>query len=996
MSSALMAAPRSSGDLALTLKDGVSYLSKSGQPSLTDLMLGITVRDGAWSGQFLGATQIYWSPRYAQVSAYSKADPEGQVVGREEKDGRIRATLRVSIPRDMWGTGAVAAEYIVELTRNGDVFEGTYTGATNGRPVKGAAMGKLEAPFNTPVKDYAALRPLEHPRLAFRKSDLPELRRRAKTPEGQAMVARLQQVLGGKMEGNTAGHHAAGHGLMWLITEDPKHAEGARDIVEKVMFGKGVTSWNPWQRHQEKERHVRAPLAVGMALAFDFCYDAWPEDFRRKVATALEAKAREMIEGAGGQDEYNDNYPSNHLAICQGAGGVAAMALVGEPGEWHPKPMPPAANVEATVEAPADYTPGKGVPVVKLALDKMPTEWLFAGPLKPESMDRDFLADLGGREKARPEEGTKVMAEGRTVAFERLDPKVGIMNSKHTGNVDSLALVMPINRDYHSTVYYYTVLENDEPRFVQYLCQHGGTRAFLAGQELPRDGYLRLGKGKFPLLLQVGVGETTAWGQLFSTPRFVAATEDSAKQAMQRYERELADWEAGRKAWEAGGKGMPNVSRLVRLAAWRMRQHVIYSTGDKGWYNEGEGYSRYANTVGTLPFEVAYVNVMGEYFGGGRAGHGWYVPLWATRLLNWDGKPTMAHHGPGGAGWSTDVFRSGDFPLGFALVWDKYKAACKWVFDRFWGLEGDKTFGITEPHQAAYILAHYPFAVEAKNPEGILPKALFDTQKGFVQFRNQWRDSGDFVASIYGKSEPTGGGWSFADGSSIRIFGLGTMWVKKGGGNSDGGQNVESVVSIPGTNGWLGGQVTHFQEADWGGVVSMDTSDIYLCKPDGGGGRAASVVTSAPAGLRLVENRLIDFGIRGLRSLAADYSGKCGAPGLFVLADRISIEPWGKLPKGEPTWQLHVGGEAAVDGNKFVIKGRDGAALAGTFITPGNVKLSYENGMLSASGREFLVVMTVQKGAAPAVKIEGVGLEARLTVGQQRIVFDGKKLVLGE
>ena len=49
----------------------------------------------------------------------------------------------------------------------------------------------------TQVPGHQAVRSGEHPRLLFRKSDLPEIKRRAKTPEGQAIVAQLKKALGG-------------------------------------------------------------------------------------------------------------------------------------------------------------------------------------------------------------------------------------------------------------------------------------------------------------------------------------------------------------------------------------------------------------------------------------------------------------------------------------------------------------------------------------------------------------------------------------------------------------------------------------------------------------------------------------------------------------------------------------------------------------------------------------------------------------------------------
>jgi hypothetical protein len=387
---------------------------------------------------------------------------------------------------------------------------------------------------------------------------------------------------------------------------------------------------------------------------------------------------------------------------------------------------------------------------------------------------------------------------------------------------------------------------------------------------------------------------------------------------------------------------------------------------------------------------------MGEEFGGARQGCGWYVPLWSARLLNWEGRPVHPWFGPGGD-WSNDLYRSGDFALGFGLAPAETLPACKWVFDRLWGLEGDKTFGIYEPHQAAYALRHYPFNVAAKNPEGILPRALCDDDKGFCQFRNRWRDGDDTVACIYGKNEPTGGGWSCADGASFRLFGLGTKWAVKGGGNKDGGQNVENVVAVPGTNGWLGARMVHWEpHADGGGNVAFDTSDLYLARPDGKGGSAGELLSEAPAGARLVRQRYLDWGIRGLRCFAVDYRGG-RAEAVLAVVDRISLEPGGRLPAGEPVWQLHTGATPAVAGNTFTIAGKGQATLRGQFLAPAAVKLSADGNRLTASGgREYFVVMTVQQGPAPKIETSGAGLDARARIGRQRVVFDGKRVRIGD
>jgi hypothetical protein len=42
------------------------------------------------------------------------------------------------------------------------------------------------------------------------------------------------------------------------------------------------------------------------------------------------------------------------------------------------------------------------------------------------------------------------------------------------------------------------------------------------------------------------------------------------------------------------------------------------------------------------------------------------------------------------------------------------------------------------------------------------------------------------------------------------------------------------------------------------------------------------------------------------------------------------------------------------------------------------------------------VILTLQRGAAPAVEAEGIGLDAVVTVGGQTVRFDGKNIVLSK
>ena len=66
-------------------------------------------------------------------------------------------------------------------------------------PFAGGVPGAEPAagPWPAPVPGWEPVKPGEHPRLFFRKSDLPALRTRAETPEGKSILARLRKLLNG-------------------------------------------------------------------------------------------------------------------------------------------------------------------------------------------------------------------------------------------------------------------------------------------------------------------------------------------------------------------------------------------------------------------------------------------------------------------------------------------------------------------------------------------------------------------------------------------------------------------------------------------------------------------------------------------------------------------------------------------------------------------------------------------------------------------------------
>jgi hypothetical protein len=192
----------------------------------------------------------------------------------------------------------------------------------------------------------------------FRQADLPALRQRAKTPEGQAIIKRLRVLLNGS-DGETmpekfgvkgpvgkdgAGEfanapagmytlsHAAGFGLLYQLTGEKKYAELGRQAMEKAFEGYRDRD----QRYAFKAPFgaLRAGPSLGWtALGYDLCYDGWPEDYRRKVAAAIanynEGQWMSLAELARGARQHPG---SNHWGMEVGGAALALLAVMNDPG----------------------------------------------------------------------------------------------------------------------------------------------------------------------------------------------------------------------------------------------------------------------------------------------------------------------------------------------------------------------------------------------------------------------------------------------------------------------------------------------------------------------------------------------------------------------------------------------------------------------------------------------------------------------------------------
>jgi hypothetical protein len=227
------------------------------------------------------------------------------------------------------------------------------------------AGGADERPWYVRTKGFEAPKAGEHPRLLFRRGDLPALRKKAQTPEGKAILKRLRLLLNGKdgaamttlFRSNdktpdgpgvyTIGH-AAGYGLLHQLTGERKYAEFGRQCFEKALAG--VPDRDGRYGFRKPGGPLRAGPSLGWyAVGYDLCYDGWDAAAREKYGRAIAEYSEEsssprenltsdldvLARGTRFLGPYfrrNRQTPpaSNHFGLQIGGASLALLAVSGE------------------------------------------------------------------------------------------------------------------------------------------------------------------------------------------------------------------------------------------------------------------------------------------------------------------------------------------------------------------------------------------------------------------------------------------------------------------------------------------------------------------------------------------------------------------------------------------------------------------------------------------------------------------------------------------
>ncbi len=401
--------------------------------------------------------------------------------------------------------------------------------------------------------------------------------------------------------------------------------------------------------------------------------------------------------------------------------------------------------------------------------------------------------------------------------------------------------------------------------------------------------------------------------------------------------------------------------------------------GPRGFDANGESVREAAFGSGILEFLRALRRVMGRDWTGHPAVTHALVPMIYQSVpdvgIAVTGEPTAT------------VDRTGLFALGTDLAPEATRPAIAWLFRK---VGGEKYLGIVRPHHTLPMLTSGMDAIEPAAPGEGWDRLVQSDAARFVVFRNRWQDAGDCAVVVH-------------DGI-LRVVGPAAVWVSHRGPHAamwshDPGAGAQDNVFLFSTN--LGKSRVYDLKAE---------RKLVDCRL-GEGADTASFVFSLKGKIdarmkelevtKRVDNKKVTEKIplaqggpfEGARVLGVDYSGRSGAPAVFVVADRLT--GGGEVPR---TWVLHVGMEAEVEAREggFTLTGPDGYTLEATVLYPKGLAFKSTGNrpvanFLSANtdGDRVEVVMTVQKGKAPDVKAGDKGLDGKVTVGGVTVTKQG-------
>jgi len=870
----------------------------------------------------------------------------------------------------------------VKLARQADgTYAGTFDETAGTETAQGDAVGWLEPEPVYHNPDHKPHGPAEHPRLMLRPADVPALREKLKTPLGQAFYDKAKDAKDPVVQG-----------VLYHATGNEAHALEALRIIQGYADIDGQSAQSGDFGHQ----------LVRTVTTLDLCYDAWPEDYRRALLDEIKARLpkrqHNLILG-----HANYNQVSNYYGPAFGSAAIAALVLHKRKG---PAPVEPAKPLcvrydDCKVPALTGYEPPAGVPLVPLKPNELPSDWIFAGGLKPKP-GRDPMAPLGGVEQARPTLGDEITDGARTASFQPVSREKDRGYYEWLGN-RVIDVTNAIGKVYHSQSYFYTVVRNDTPGWYQFLIgtDHERSWTYLNGVLIEEGHLVQLEKGLYTIMVKVNIGQTEPWGREMLAVRFEPVTDGKIKkntidevnaEIRTKYEQAHAFWQVEMGEWKARDGEDLACLRMYHKGREQMFQHLRFGIGDGGFQAE---VSHYGNIAARYP--LVYATYHREALGRDVSNHpdaSHVLPRQMMQASLRGSRPVTLKLGV------VPNFETGWMSTHFPLVPGQYKPYVLWAWAKLLGIDpvaGEQIDAAVADAMTASIngatLAHtfvnYPLDTEPVHPDEGMPKTWAADTLGLYIFRNGFDGGDEFIAQVFTKNIPIRA-WSHPNAGTFRLWGLGHAWTG-GSGDRSAYRPEENIVLLPDnvTLESASGRIADRQtRPDGSGSLLIDMSDVYTAakekevKPkdeqalEGLGDLMGGVDEEDTMGLgdeigeMKVTQSVTDYyrekdraaqrkqlpklygswgerrddvdyksHIDGERAIAFDYSGKSGAPCMMVVADTIR---GGQLKQW--LWHLPNNDEikAQAKGNTFTLRYPD-ATLHGTIVSPANIEAEFHD-----------------------------------------------------
>jgi hypothetical protein len=403
-------------------------------------------------------------------------------------------------------------------------------------------------------------------------------------------------------------------------------------------------------------------------------------------------------------------------------------------------------------------------------------------------------------------------------------------------------------------------------------------------------------------------------------------------------------------------------SERCRFLIGELKRYFDNAFGDLGACQEGPGYTEYP---GPFAFGAAYAarEAGDSTLYDAAAKHAfWKLVMYTRTAGEKSNRIIMWGVGSGNdytEGWSSVLFH---------LCPPDQLPYYVWWYDRAVGRLAPTTMAHrfdSDRHGTVWALLYYPASLTAKDPTGAFPPAVADS-RGYVFFRNRWRDANDILASVTAQVRNDQKGWNQPEQLAISLMGYDTRFI--GGPAKETKPHAYSSLLVDGKYTYKDatepmGKLVAFEPGKTGGYAIVQGGQMYT-----------------KLGVKeAVRHTMVDFAPAGANLALLSTLGRVCGDGQHTY-----------------TWQANVGPGAtfgAEAGRKsFLLKGAQGGFVKGWVVHPADAQVGPAPKPLQISTRatdaDIWVVILVGHGEPPTATITGTDMEATVSVGGKVLRWD--------